>query len=78
MIYGEIHKKLIDAGFKDFGYCACASRIRTYKKGRFAIKVYGTSNSKFLRLLDKEKIIKNGGTIEELIQKTIQELEASG
>lgn len=71
-----IHKTLLDFGFKDFGYCACASRIRTYKKGRFTIKVYGTNC--FLRLLDKEKLIKNGGTIEELIQKAVQELEASG
>ena len=71
-----IHKILIDLGFKDFGYCACSARIRTYKKGRFAIKAYGTKC--FLRLLDKEKIIKNGGTIEELIHKTLQELEASG
>ena len=67
---------LIEAGFKDFGYCACSARIRTYKKRRFTIKAYGTKC--FLRLLEKDKIIKNGGTIEELIQKTLQELEASG
>lgn len=72
----EIHKILIDAGFKDFGFCACSARIRTYRFGRFKIKAYGTKC--FLRLLDKEKVIKNGGTIEELIQKTLQELEASG
>ena len=72
----EIHALLIQAGFKDFGYCSCAARIRTYKFGRFKIKAYGSKC--FLRLLDKEKVIKNGGTIEELIQKTIQELETSG
>jgi hypothetical protein len=72
----EIHKILIDAGFKDFGYCTCSARIRTYKKGRFKIKAYGTRC--FLRLLEKDKLIKDGGTIEELIQKTIQELTASG
>ena len=72
----NVHNLLIQAGFKDFGYCACSARIRTYKKGRFSIKVYGTKC--FLRLLEKEKIIKNGGTIEELIQKTLQELESSG
>ena len=72
----EIHVLLIQAGFKDFGYCSCSARIRTYKFGRFKIKVYGTKC--FLRLLDKEKVIKNGGTIEELIQKAFQELEASG
>ena len=71
-----IHDLLIRAGFKDFGYCACSARIRTYKKGRFAIKAYGSKC--FLRLLEKGKLIKNGGTIEELIQKTIQELETSG
>jgi hypothetical protein len=71
-----IHKMLIDFGFKDFGYCACSARIRTYKKGRFAIKAYGSRC--FLRLLEKSKLIKNGGTIEELIQKTVQELETSG
>ena len=71
-----IHALLIQAGFKDFGYCACSARIRTYKKGRFAIKAYGSRC--FLRLLEKGKLIKNGGTIEELIQKTIQELETSG
>ena len=32
----------------------------------------------YTQLLDKEKVIKNGGTIEELIQKAFQELEASG
>ena len=72
----EVHRQLIQAGFKDFDYCSCSARIRTYKKGRFKIKAYGTKC--FLRLLEKDKLIKNGGTIEELIQKTIQELETSG
>ena len=72
----NVHNLLIQAGFKDFGYCSCSARIRTYKFGRFKIKVYGTKC--FLRLLDKEKLIKNGGTIEELIQKTIQELAVTG
>ncbi len=71
-----IHNALIQAGFKDFGYCACSARIRTYKKGIFHIKAYGSKC--FLRLLEKGKIIKNGGTIEELIQKTVQELASSG
>ena len=72
----QIHNYLISAGFKDFGYCSCSARIRTYKLGRFKIKVYGTKC--FLRLLEKEKLIKNGGTIEELIQKAIQGIEVTG
>lgn len=71
-----IHNELIKAGFKDFGYCSCAARIRTYKKGRFKIKTYGTRC--FLRLLEKEKIIKNGGTIGELIQTTLQADQVTG
>ena len=71
-----IHKTLIDFGFKDLGYCSCSARIRTYKKGIFKIKVYGTKC--FLRLLEKEKLIKNGGTIEELIQKAVQESQVTG
>ena len=72
----QVHNLLIQAGFKDFGYCSCSARIRTYKKGRFKIKAYGTKC--FLRLLEKDKLIKNGGTIEELILKAVQELETSG
>jgi len=72
----KVHSLLISAGFKDFGFCSCSARIRTYKFGRFKIKAYGTKC--FLRLLEKEKLIKNGGTIEELIQKTLQELASTG
>jgi hypothetical protein len=59
------------AGFVDYGLCNCAVSKRTFKRGKWSIKVYG--NKQQLALFFNKTLMRyaDASQIEEIIQQAV-------